>query len=462
MSLLTTSFAAIRRKFGRGEAAALLPLEPIASTERGSRATPEAELKYLYRLMYIDTDVRATILDLRKMDREDPRVKSIHRRVSRDTVRGGLVMQLAAGNETLSRAWIEFERRLELNNIEKLKSDARGLVMEGSLPLQWVLDERERLVKAVRMPAETILPNVGANGQFLNVQEAYYQIDVNSGARRTAFPLWQLTLARFDADNYDDMGALGRPFLDASRAPWKKLRMTEEDLVVRRRTRAPLRLAHTLEGASVAELNDYRSRVEADQKSVTTDFYLNKKGSVAAIQGDSSLDEIKDVVYLMDSFFSGSPVPKGLMGYTEGLNRDILEDIKRDYYEEIDALQDVLAYAYEQGFRFQLLLMGVNPDDEQFTLRFAERRTETGNQTADRALKMQALGYPPSMIFEAMGDDPAVVKERRERDAKEYAPYPSDPMDDPINEPIDRAGPQVSITPNNAPKGESATSITNN
>lgn len=426
--------------------------EPYISTERGTRATPENSLKYLYRTMWVDPDLRQSILDIREMDRLDGRVKRIHGRLARDAVKGGLIMQQARDNPKLARLWDDFSRRLQFNRAEKLKSDARGLVMEGNLPLQFVLDPERNVVAAVRMPSETILPEVDATGRFKNVERAYVQFDIATGVELAAFPLWQLFLCRFDPDNFDDMGSLGRPFLDANRTTWRKLCMTEEDLIIRRRTRAPLRLAHTMEGATAEQLDDYRLKVEKEQNEITTDYYLNKKGGVTAVQGDSNLDQIGDIVHLLDTFFAGSPLPKGLMGYTDGMARDILEDLKRDYYEEVDLVQDTLSSAYEQAFRLQLLLKGINPDDEDFTVAFAERRTETPNQTVDRGLKLKAMGLPPGMVWEEMGYDPAYVETRRKWEAEHYDPYPDPNAIQPKG---------VKITPGNAPKNESATSIGN-
>jgi len=438
------------------------------NSEKGRRTTPEDQLKYAYRLMYVDPDLRQAIIDIREMDRLDGRVRRIHSKMARDTVKGGLVLQQGLPNEVIEREWDEFQRRLQLHRIEKLKSDARGLVMEGNLPLQFVLDRDYNVVSAVRMPSETILPNVGADGLFKDVQKAYIQIDAMTGSELASFPLWQLFHARFDPDNFDDMGSLGRPFLDATRSTWRKLRMTEEDMVIRRRMRAPLRLAHVLKGASEAEIEKYRAQVERDQaQGSVTDLYMNREGAVTAVQGDSNLDQMADIVHLLDTFFAGSPAPKGLMGYTDGMARDILEDLKRDYYDEIDVLQDTLSFAYEQGFRLQLLLKGINPDNEDYRITFAERRTETMTQTVDIALKQKALGYPMGMIFERMGDDPAYVEKRREWEAKNVDPYPDanttdNPPPQPDARPVARnRGVSVSVTPGNGRKGESGTAISN-
>jgi hypothetical protein len=459
MSLLEKTFNATGRRDTALLRAAMLPNETATRagySEVGRRPTPEDQIKYLYRLMWVDPDLRQAVLDMREMDRLDGRVKRIHNRVARDTIKGGLVMQIAEGKEQLGRMWDEFQRRLQLNRVEKLKSDARGLVMEGNLPMQWVLDKESNVVSCVRMPSETILPNVDQSGLFKDVRRAYVQYDVLTGTELASFPLWQLFMARFDPDNFDDMGSLGRPFLDACRTPWKKLAMTEEDLVIRRRTRAPLRLAHVLKGATPEDVDKYRAQVEKDQfEGATTDYYMNRDGAISAIQGDSNLDQVSDIVHLLDTFFAGSPLPKGMMGYTDGMARDILEDLKRDYYDEIDVIQDTLSFAYEQGFRLHLLLKGVNPDEHDFTITFAERRTETPNQTADRGLKLQALGLPQGMVWEELGYDPSYVRKRREWEAKNYDPYPKP---DAIRQP---GAPSVKITPGNGRKGESGTSIGN-
>lgn len=441
----------------------LLPTVPwpgvsrVAGTEIGRRSTDENALRYQYRQMQPDFELRAVILDLRRMDRLDPRVKKIHGRMARTATKGGLRLEgEAADDPQIRRRWTAFEQRLGLDRQTKLESDARGLVMEGNLPMQWVIAESGQVVAALRMPTETLQPLVGDHGRFADPRRAWAQYDLALTKPIAYFPLWQLTVERLSPDSLDDQGALGRPYLDATRAPWRMLRMTEEDLVIRRRQRAPLRFAHILEGAKPDELVLYKNTVEHDKRAdaICTDFYLNRKGGVSALQGDANLDQVADVAHLLDTFFSGAPAPKGLFGFTDGLSRDILEDLKRDYYEEIDALQDTVSWVYEQGFRLELLLAGINPEQVPYYIRFIERRTETPNQAADRALKYQALGVPPPKCWEVAGLDPAEIELAVEKERLKGDPYPNPDA-------ITPAQPHVSITPSNARKGESATTINN-
>jgi hypothetical protein len=454
--------------------AALAPIYGRPSNERGARLASDTALSRMYRRFAYVTELREKILVLRELEAADGRVKNLHGRVCRDMVRGGLVMQFEANApQSLRKEWREFERRLALNRIPKLRSDARALVVEGNLPLQLVLDDRQRVAAAVRMPAETIVPMTDETGRFTDPARAYEQRDVMTGRVQARFAAWELQLARFDPMSFDDMGELGRPFLDACIDTLRKLRMTEEDLVIRRRQRAPLRLAHVLEGASDSDVDTYRQRVEGEKGEVTTDFYSSRKGSVTAIQGDANLSEIDDVVHLLDTFYAGTPTPKALFGYVDGLSRDILEDLKRDYFDEVDHLQDTHAWEYEACFRVHLLLQGIVAGPDEFRLRFSERRTETPNQVADLALKLGAIGFPPPLVWEEMGYDPQRVQKAVEEWQRQSSPYPaggpgtsSPPVPGTAPAPPQPGGvppmPQparVSVTPGNARKGESATSI---
>ena len=425
---------------------------PKKTSEQGNRTTPENQIRHLYQQMWVDPELHQRILDVRNMDNIDGRVKKIHTRMARAAVKGGIILEMAEENQQIIHAWERFIKRCNLTKIQKLESDARGLVMEGNLPLQWVLDKQNQVIQGIRMPTETIRPNVGANGTFTSINNAYSQIDITAGKEIAQFALWQLSLVRLTPDNFDDKGSLGRPYLDATRGTWQQLRMTEEDLVIRRRQRAPLRTSHVLEGATGPELEEYRESLENEQQDITSNYISNRKGGVTPIQGDANLDQIADVSYLLDTFFAGSPAPKGLFGYVGDLNRDILEDLKKDYFEEIDALQDTQAEAYAHGFNLDLLLQGINPQDINVTIKFAERRTDTPNQRADLGLKYQAMGVPSKMLWQQAGLDANKVMAARKAQENSDDPYPEEDT-------TPKHRPNISITPGNKPKGESATSI---
>jgi len=423
------------------------------NTEKGTRSQTSPSDAAYQQIAAIDYSRAQTVRDIRAMDRSDARVKKIHTRMAHTTVKGGLGLRKTT-NKRIIREWNKFRVRLQLNNPQKLTSDARGLVMEGNLPLQWVVDSEPKVIKGVRMPSESIRPETNISGQFNDRQVAYSQLDTSTSEIIATFAEWQLSLARLTPDNFDDMGSMGRPYLDAGRETWRQLRMTERDQVLRRHMRAPMRMAHVLEGADENDINAYKKRNQAEQGQVTSNFYLNKKGSVTAIQGDANLDQIADVVHLLDTFFTGAPGPRGLFGYADGLNRDVLEDLKRDYYEEIDSMQETLASAYQQGFMLHLLLVGINPDIDDIKVEFVERRTETANQATDRALKIQAIGGSRQTVWETAMLDPEEELKRREAEARSNDPYP-----DPDNIGSNQS---VKTTPGNQRKGESATSITNN
>ena len=426
--------------------------QPAQTTERGLRTTPENQVRHLYRLMWVDGELRQTILDVRDMDRKDGRVKKIHSRTASMVIKGGLRLVNPGGSKVLSRTWDRLQRRLALNKRAKLHSDARGLMMEGGLPMQISLGDDRRVASLVRMPTETIRPVVGENGRFTDVSRAYEQFDLLRGDVVASWALWQLYLGRINPDNYDDLGSMGRPYLDASRTVWRKLAMTEEDLVLRRRMRAPQRLVHQLENVDDDSFNAYKREIENGQgDGIRTDLFIRGKGNVSAIQGDENLDQIADVAHLLDTFFAGSPAPRGLFGYAGDLSRDILDDLKRDFFEEVDALQDEIACVYQFALELELLLTGANPDNFDFSVQFAERSTETLNQRADRALKYQAMQLPMQTVWESAGLDPQAELAKLENQRRSRDPYP-DPHQ------IGGGG-GVKVTPGNARKGESATTV---
>ena len=425
---------------------------------RGYTQNPEThQLDALYRRMYVSQERAAAVREIRLLDRTDGRVKKLHKRMAGDITRGGLQLDNKSNNRQLGKWWKEFVRATQLKSPAKLRSDARGMLVEGNLAMQWVLDPTSTgVVRAVRMPSDTLAPQVDAHGQWKDPADAWHQIDdmrVNRIAAR--FPLWQLSVARLDPDNYDDMGSMGRPMLDALRRTFRQLDMTEQDQVIRRRYRAPLRHAHLMGNMEKTDFDEYVQRVEANKAEMTTDYFLRGNGRVESLQGDSNLDQIGDITHLLKTAFAGTDADAGLMGYTSDLNRDVLEDVKRFYFEAIDDAQELVAEVYRAGFELHLLLQGRDPDRWDWDVKFADRRTETASQAADRGLKLQSAGVSQRTVLETLGLDPDQERDRLEEEAEESDLYPRPDL---LGQEKQRT---VSITPDNGGKGESATSVSN-
>lgn len=436
------------------------------TSEQGRRGTLESQQRSLYQSSMPNFDLYGTIQDIREMDKLDGPVKQIHNRTSSALTKGGLVLTNPSKNKRIQKAWDSFRVRCELNVRAKLISDARGLIVEGSLPLQFVLDnEGKHVVRAIRMPTETIFPVVGLDGQFENLEKAYSQYDLSEGKIISSFAVWQLFMVRLDPDNYDDMGSFGRPLLDATRKRWEQLMMTMDDSVKRRHLRAGQRTAHFLKGADDKDLDEYKLRVEGEENDISSNYYMNTEGSVKAVEGDANLDQIADILLMSDAFFSGSAMPKSLLGINlEGLSRDILLDMKAEWYDSLDILQDLLSAAYNHGFKLELLLQGINPEAYTFSVGYGERLTETLNQRTDRALKIRAMGASKYTSFTTAGLDPAAESKLLEDEEEQFNEYPEVDLPGVPNEvetEVEKRVKGVSVVPGNAQKGESATHIKN-
>lgn len=435
---------------------------------KGSTRHPDRahEINVLRQTMQPSFGLRQKIRAIRQWDANDTRIKKIHNRMARDCVRGGLVLDWhGPANEKINRLYKQFQNRLKLNEIAKLKSDARQFCVQGNLALQWVFDGTHKCISAgISMPVDTLVANTLPTGGIANNKAAYYQVDAITGKTLATFALWQLTLVRLDPDNFDDMGSLGRPYLDAIEKSLQQLDMTEEDLVVRRRTRAGVKNLISLKGATETQVEKFDEQLQSKTGDIAADYTTNTEASVHSVGGDANMDQIADISHLLNTVFAAAPGPKSLFGYTEETSRDILEDLKKDYYEEIDELQDTLATAYQQGFALELLINGIDPAAHDFTVKFMERRTESRNQKADLALKYQAIGVSAQTVIKSAGLDPAVeqkiIEDERKKNIKTHADqHDQDPEG--ANDSNIGNKPTVTITEKNAKKNESATDISN-
>ena len=75
---------------------------------------------------------------------------------------------------------------------------------------------------------------------------------------------------------------------------------------------------------------------------------------------------------------------------------------------------------------------------------------------ADLALKYISMGLPDDMVYADMGLDPDYVRQKKTEQAERNDPYP--PVGGQLG-PDGKPLAKISVTPGNAPKGESSTAV---
>lgn len=424
----------------------------------GSAIAPDQYWRNLWRKTWVDSSLYAVIRDIEKMDGPDgdPRVKKIHTTTAQYLASGGLTLFGAENSPNIQRAWQRFHKRVGLHILGKTFSDARQFLLSGNLPLE-VVTQGNEITALLALPAATVVPHTDDRGRISDPKKAYSQYDLANGIKQAEFSLGNLLLARYSPRNYDDKGAMGRPMLDSSRETWKRLTFAEKKLVERRASRASLRLAHVMEGATLEELNAYKLQIEADQYSGhDRDYYMNKKGAIQPISGDAQLSDIGDILHLMNIFFAAAPAPPGLFGWGQELSRDVLQELMAHFYAEVDTMQEMLATVYQEAFEIQLALSGIDPRAYDFEVEYIEPNTMSKAQRSDWALKLQALGMPRQTIIRAAGFSPADIQDlikAEQSNPEAYAPASA------IQTNTGQVQPKVTITPLAAGRGQSRTDI---
>jgi len=380
-----------------------------ATTTDTALVTKTSPTIWEYDIFKQEFDRRSILRDIEMIMAQDPRIKRANRVFAATAVRKGMTVTVTSSvNEKLAQQAQDIVNQImhdcQING--KLASWARILLKDGDLFLNPVIDIATRRIKNIkRLPAISMQRNEGMDGNFTDLEKAFRQIDPISLAIIEEFPLWAVNHIRYDHEEGERYG--NSQYLQL-RGYWKKLNMTEEDLVVRRRTRAPQRRVHIIGSkdnpADWAQVENYRAKNQMDPRKnqVCTDYYMNSLGDIKTLDGDSHLDEIKDIEHLQEVYMIGTGVPLHIMGFGRNVNRDIVEDQKKQFQEDTQELRDLLEYGDSSSysglrfiFDFGLSLQGLDPTLVDYNLGWYADDNETANERVDRAIKLRAAQPKP-------------------------------------------------------------------
>lgn len=389
------------------------------------------EVDYLYEVMQVESNRRAVLRDIQNMLRDDPLIDETNYRLARKTVRGGIYCIVNGSGKYQKKLALKTgfkaKRGAQMTNKaqeiidafwRRCKIDANAvlwvskIISDGDVFLNILVEEFEgrHRIKAIRMiPPAIMKRNEDEYGEFPDVTRAFSEIDpqdtlyystiIPENAQKH-FPLWAINHMRWKYRG----GLYGTSQYISIRKLSKQNLTSDDDMVVRRKTRAPQRRVHSIgnkdkpgDQSVVKEYKkEHRDAIVNGKYQPVTDYYNNGLGDVKNLDGDGNLDKIKDVVFLYNKENIGTGVPKGLVGFAEDINRDVLENQKEELYEMIEDIRTLLEYGDGGPFsglraivELELLLNGIDLDvhDITYDITFNSLKNESPKDLIERIIR---------------------------------------------------------------------------
>lgn len=386
------------------------PVQPVTTSEeletvpRRWRANPSS----LQRVLP-DRGLVAEVKDSREMCATDTRPKEIISTLARDVVKGGFHVVVNAGADigAAQDSVDDLIRRVKLRS--RLDDWSRFTFRDGNSYLEMSVTHDGLIVEITRKTTLLMRRNSNKYDRFDDPRKAYWYSEdpwwlPEPPPDAIWFADWQILHARWD---HDEGNRYGTPLFASARKAFGRVDEGEENIAIRRKTRAGMRYRHKLNTNDPAEVAAYMENnkdVLDNPYAPIQDFFGNV--DVDAIQGDARLSEIDDVQHHVDTFGVASPVPLELIGYGRDLNRDILEQ-KQEQYER--SLETIAQWLEDQIVRplieLQWLLQGMWPAGMEYQIKWASKKTLTAVMLRDIAaagVQLRGLGWPDDIIVDIL------------------------------------------------------------
>jgi hypothetical protein len=364
---------------GKNTAEPPAPPGAISTNGTATGSAVESAAYHEVNLVQLRYDREAIGDDVRHLVDSDGRIATSNQDIGRDVFgSAGLRVQVKAAEGTSESLVAQAQ-----DVIDALFGDTdingtgpgmvSGLLEDGELYLSPVLLDG-RIYRLQPLPTLTMDPNVDSRGQFPDPMRAFRQIDLQLRTEEAWFALWQVNWIRWDYR--PTRGAThGRSQYLQSRGLGRFLQMSENDMVVRRRSRATLPRHHQIGNdqytLGTGEDEDYRVKNCPDPSTgqTVTDYVTSGKIKITTVEGgDVNLGHIDDVKHLQNAYMGRLGKPKSLMGWGEDINRDILEVQQDEYQEFLKGVRHLLWHGdggLYSGLKavcdFALALAGINP-----------------------------------------------------------------------------------------------------
>jgi hypothetical protein len=339
----------------------------------------------------------------RNMYAGDGRIKASIQMMARDMAKQSLEINVknSARGEKIANALI---KRIKLS--QYLTEWCRTALIDGDVFL-WLKHNGNNIVEIQKMPTFYISKNVDEFMQFPDKSAAYSLTEIK-GIYTSAkvirnFNAFEMVHAQWD---FDSNRIYGIPLFMSSVNPFVRAIDGENDMYVKRRTRAGARYLHNLEGASEPALEAYKTAHKdllSNPLVAISDFFTNVKGSIQLIEPQTRFDDIADVKHHIETFLTSSPVPSSLIGYGSDVSRDVLIAQQLAYALNVDHLTEtwMLPQIVLPLLEREWLLNGLLPENMEWEAYWRYRvilSPDELQKLADAVLRLRAAGFSEDLI----------------------------------------------------------------
>lgn len=348
----------------------------------------------------VENDRASRVRESRKIYDEDGRFEEIVNTLARDVTKGRF--QIEVDDEAAAEVAEAMRNRLALD--DRLDDWARLTFRDGDSFIEAGVTKDRLLVDATRKPTLHMRRNSDKLDRFSDPVHAFWYADnimqLQTDAKTIWFAEWQIIHARWMHDEGDRYGT---PLMNSGRKTYKKIDQGELNVAIRRHLRSGRRYHHYVKGDGT-DIETYKAQNKQalSQPNAQADFFSNYEGGISTVAGDDTVGDINDIVHFIETWWIGSPVPRGLLGYGRDLNRDVLKSQKEQYDETLESVKKWLADQLIKPFlELQWLLAGYVPELLNYKITFPSKKIVTPQDILtilEAAQLMRLLGFPEDVI----------------------------------------------------------------
>ena len=405
-----------------------VPASPTNQSSGMQRDVPKG-LEEL-NIASVRRDRHSELMEVRKMVKNDPRWSRMTYKLASDAAYKSfsVVVESADGKRQQKAAQAVIDRtRFLIEDKKKLRGWIKGLLRDGDLFLQLMVDtETREITKVKKLAAEITHTRMNAEGEFPEDKKPYYQqshrnpIDADR-----EFEKWEIVHLKW---NSEDGEQYGESMLAPSRLAWRRLESGENDLAIRRKIRAGLKRQHKIGTDQNPSTPEQVDAYKEEQKETlsrptdpTQDIFTNHLVDIKTLMGDETIGDIEDLKWTEGLFSIATGIPQALLsgGRETATNFTVIKEQEEDYLRVVGDIDEVMEEAFRFIFDLALLLKGINPDSVVYVFNWGAKDREDIDRKVLRAERLQGIGFSFETVFKAVDLDGVDYEEELERIKKQ-------------------------------------------